>query len=188
MDQGSWADHGSTGVSSSKGAKYNAIDGNLITDGGSGAQMAFGSFWQDLFIAGINTAGGSLRRTSAPKQIAYQPAGGHEVEAPFVFPHGGDYYLFFSAGKCCGLDKKRPGRGQEYRILVCRGRRPDGPFMDKAGKSCTAGGGTMVLPSHGSVYAPGGQGVYQDPVMGTVLYYHYGMWSLSVGRSANECS
>jgi arabinan endo-1,5-alpha-L-arabinosidase len=91
-----------------------------------------------------------------------------------VLPHQGGYYLFFSAGKCCGLDKNRPARGAEYRILVCRAGRPEGPYVDKSGKDCTKGGGTLLLGSHENIYAPGGQGVYDDPVQGTVLYYHYG--------------
>jgi arabinan endo-1,5-alpha-L-arabinosidase len=45
--------------------------------------------------------------------------------------------------------------------------------VDAAGASCLTGGGTIVLASHDNVYAPGGQGVYNDPVEGWVLYYHY---------------
>lgn len=30
-----------------------------------------------------------------------------------------------------------------------------------------------MLESHGVVYGPGGQGVYDDPSLGPVLYYHY---------------
>lgn len=30
-----------------------------------------------------------------------------------------------------------------------------------------------MLGSHDNVYGPGGQGVYEDPEVGTVLYYHY---------------
>lgn len=30
-----------------------------------------------------------------------------------------------------------------------------------------------MLGSHGVVYGPGGQGVYNDPKLGPVLYYHY---------------
>ena len=45
--------------------------------------------------------------------------------------------------------------------------------VDKNGKSCTSSGGTLVLGSHGVVYGPGGQGVFDDPTEGSVLYYHY---------------
>jgi len=46
--------------------------------------------------------------------------------------------------------------------------------VDKSGVKCTAGGGTTVLESHDWVYGPGGQGVFNDPSLGPVLYYHYG--------------
>ena len=41
------------------------------------------------------------------------------------------------------------------------------------GTTCTNGGGSIVLQSHSNIYAPGGQGVYQDPALGPILYYHY---------------
>lgn len=45
--------------------------------------------------------------------------------------------------------------------------------VDKNGASCTNGGGTILLQSHDNIYAPGGQGVMNDPTHGPVLYYHY---------------
>ena len=45
--------------------------------------------------------------------------------------------------------------------------------VDEKGTSCLSSGGTLVLGSHGEVYGPGGQGVYDDPTDGPVLYYHY---------------
>ena len=45
--------------------------------------------------------------------------------------------------------------------------------VDANGVSCLDHGGTLVLGSHGNVYGPGGQGVYDDPEVGSVLYYHY---------------
>ncbi|KUF98863.1 hypothetical protein AM588_10008457 [Phytophthora nicotianae] len=66
------------------------------------------------------------------------------VEAAFEFAYKGYYYMFFSKGSCCGYNKTRPAKGKEYRIL-----------------------------SHDWVYGPGGQGVYNDPKHGPVLYYHY---------------
>jgi arabinan endo-1,5-alpha-L-arabinosidase len=59
--------------------------------------------------------------------------------------------------------------------LQCRSESPTGNFKDKEGKDCaTENGGTLVLASHGDVYAPGGQGVFWDPQSSSViLYYHY---------------
>lgn len=91
-----------------------------------------------------------------------------------MFYRSNYYYLFWSEGVCCGYDSSRPATGEEYKIRVCRSASVTGPFVDKDGVSCTNGGGTTVLASHGSVYGPGGQGIMTDPSAGTVLYYHYG--------------
>jgi len=50
----------------------------------------------------------------------------------------------------------------------------------------------VVLASHGTVYGPGGQGIYQDPTYGLVIYYHYGecevLGHIVCRRGANWCS
>jgi arabinan endo-1,5-alpha-L-arabinosidase len=60
--------------------------------------------------------------------------------------------------------------------VVCRANAITGPYRDAAGKDClTENGGTIVLASHGDVYAPGGQGIMVDPKSEReVVYYHYG--------------
>jgi arabinan endo-1,5-alpha-L-arabinosidase len=170
----SWTDRGTTGIASSAGKDYNAIDGNLIVDG-SNYYMAFGSFWSDLFVSSLSISEeGTIRSSGSAKQLAFQSSGAHAIEAAYVFKHEDHFYLFYSAGKCCGLDKSRPASGAEYKIMVCRSSKANGGFVDKSGRDCKSGGGTTLLPSHGWVYAPGGQGVYQDSKEGPVLYYHYG--------------
>lgn len=171
MEAGSWTDLGATGIASSAGKNYNAIDANLIHDG-KDYQMSFGSFWADLFVVKmanppVKTAGG------ASTQIAFKPEGTHAQEAPFIYKYGNYYYLFFSVGSCCGFDKNRPAKGQEYKIQACRSSSATSGFVDKNGVKCTSGGGTTVLESHGNIYGPGGQGVFNDPSLGPVLYYHY---------------
>ncbi|KAH8711904.1 glycosyl hydrolase [Phaeosphaeriaceae sp. PMI808] len=167
-----WNDLGATGISSSKGKNYNAIDGALYWDG-SKFVMSFGSFWADLFS--INMENPPVRTVSGASivPLAFKPEGEHAQEAAFIAKNGNYHYLFFSIGKCCGFDKNRPAAGQEYKIQVCRSTSATGGFVDKAGKKCTEGGGTTVLESHNWVYGPGGQGVYYDPSLGPVLYYHY---------------
>ncbi|KAJ4353496.1 uncharacterized protein N0V89_005226 [Didymosphaeria variabile] len=97
------------------------------------------------------------------------------VEGAFIYPYAGEYYLFFSAGNCCAIPPNLAPPGHEYRILVCKAATPAGPFTDRDGRRCDESGGTLVLGSHGDVYAPGGQGVLLDDKTGrTVLYYHYG--------------
>jgi arabinan endo-1,5-alpha-L-arabinosidase len=190
LDVNTWTDHGSTGVASSSGKNYNAIDGNLVHDG-SNYLMSFGSFWGDLFQVQMNNPPLTTASGAASTNIAYKPDGEHAQEAAFVYKYGDYYYLFFSVGKCCGFDKNRPAKGQEYKIQVCRSKTATGGYVslsasvlsdrmlthceqvDKSGKQCTQGGGTTVLETHDNVYGPGGQGVFNDPSLGPVLYYHY---------------
>ncbi|PYI35015.1 endo-alpha-1,5-arabinanase precursor [Aspergillus indologenus CBS 114.80] len=170
MELNTWTDHGSVGVASSSSKKYNAIDGNLLVDGSS-YYLQFGSFWGDLYqvkmASPLKTAG------SASYNIAYNATGTHSEEGSYLFKYGSYYYLFFSSGTCCGYDTSLPAQGEEYKIMVCRSTSATGGFVDKNGNACTESGGTIVLASHGTVYGPGGQGVYDDPTYGPVLYYHY---------------
>ncbi|ORY01281.1 glycosyl hydrolase [Clohesyomyces aquaticus] len=172
LDVNSWTDLGATGISSSAGKPYNAIDGNLISTG-SEYYMTFGSFWGDLYQVKMADPPKQVANGAASANVAYIPSGTHAQEGGFVFRNGGFWYLFFSAGQCCGYDSSKPAKGAEYKIQVCRSASVGGGYVDKSGKSCTAGGGTTILESHDFVYGPGGQGVFNDPSLGPVLYYHY---------------
>ena len=164
-----WRDLGSTGVESTAGRPYNAIDPNLINAGGTW-YMNFGSFWEDIFQVPMN--GVPEKANGTPAKIAFDPVT-TAVEGASMFQHGNFYYLFYSKGSCCGYDNNRPAAGKEYKIMVCRSTSPTGGFVDATGAACTSGGGTVVLESHDFVYGPGGQGVFNDPKNGPVLYYHY---------------
>lgn len=110
-------------------------------------------------------------------QLAYNASGAHAEEGSFIYLRGttGYYYLFFSAGTCCGYDASRPAAGEEYSIRVCRSTNIAGPYVDANGVACASGGGTIVLASSSNVYGPGGQGIMVDANQGgAVLYYHYG--------------
>ncbi|KAE8349592.1 putative arabinan endo-1,5-alpha-L-arabinosidase A [Aspergillus coremiiformis] len=170
MEPGTWTDNGAIGVTSRNGKQYNAIDANLLVDGHN-KYMTFGSFWQDIFQ--VTLTPDAKRATSAAVNVAFDPAGTHAVEGPYLFKYNNLYYLFYSWGSCCHYDTQRPAPGQEYKIKVCRSNSPRGNFVDANGVPCTQGGGTVVLESHDNVYGPGGQGVYDDPTHGPVLYYHY---------------
>jgi arabinan endo-1,5-alpha-L-arabinosidase len=115
-----------------------------------------------------------------PDQVAYNSSGTHALEGSFVYFKSGYYYLFASSGACCGYNTAKPAPGAEYKIIVCRSATVNGPYVDKSGKSCTAGGGTTLLASHDNVYGPGGQGILSDPTHGDVLYYHYANPSIGI--------
>ncbi len=61
------------------------------------------------------------------------------IEAPFIFKHGGYYYLFVSLDYCCR------GKKSNYRVAVGRSKDVAGPYLDKAGKDMLNGGGTVVM-------------------------------------------
>jgi arabinan endo-1,5-alpha-L-arabinosidase len=125
MEPGSWTDHGSVGVAS--GSKpYNAIDPNLFQDGGTN-YLNFGSFWQDLYQVTMNSAATSA--SSSAHNLAYDPSGTHAEEGSFMYKVGSYYYLFWSAGICCGYTTSKPAAGQEYHIKVCRSTSPTSGFV-----------------------------------------------------------
>ena len=196
MDAGTWVDHGSTGLSSKDGDDYNTIDPNLFQWQGTN-YMTFGSFWGDIFQTTMSSNALTVS-AETPYGIEFNGTGTHPSEGAYVFKHKKHFYLFFSSGICCGYDTEKPAPGEEYKIMVCRSEDIDGPYVglpllspckfhhrrvslmrwlrpqiDANGTPCTENGGTEVLGSHGVVYGPGGQGVYKDPKLGAVLYYHY---------------
>ncbi|CZS88057.1 related to arabinan endo-1,5-alpha-L-arabinosidase A precursor [Rhynchosporium graminicola] len=171
LDPGSWTDLGAIGVTSSAGKSYNAIDANLIAVGSS-YYLNFGSFWHDIYQIQLNAAA-TRAGGAAAYNLEYGSTNRSPSEGSYMFYHSGFYYLTWSLGICCNYEKTKPAAGLEYKIMMCRSTTATGGFVDKNGRSCTAGGGSVLLESHGDVYGPGGQGVFNDKSKGLVLYYHY---------------
>ena len=151
--------------------------------------LSFGSYESGIFQAVLEDP---MRLQRSNKTLAseeytinhleWNSTAQHSTEGSFqwAWPVDGsgpvNYYLFFSSGQCCDFkDKPVNDSSDAYKIMVCRSDSPEGPFTDRDGKDCQSeNGGTLLLGSHGSVYAPGGQGVmYDENLGGTVLYYHY---------------
>lgn len=182
MEVGTWTDHGATGVASSSSKPYNAIDPNLIDVSGT-YYLNFGSFWHDIYQVEMDSSALTKGSNSA-YNIAYNSTGTDAEEGSYMFYYSGYYYLLISSGICCGYDTSLPAAGAEYRIIMCRSTSATGGFVDKDGKACTANGGSTLLKSHGTVYGPGGQGVFTDSSLGLVLYYHYADTTGSIADSA----
>lgn len=175
MEVGSWTDHGATGIASDSTKLYNAIDPTVFEDASGDYHMTFGSFWDDIYEVAMTNP--PTAPSGSSFNIAYNASTDHAEEASFIYLRGttGYYYLFFSAGACCGYDTDLPAPGEEYSIRVCRSTNVNGPYVDANGVSCASSGGTTVLASHDYVYGPGGQGIMVDATYGgAVLYYHYG--------------
>lgn len=170
LENGTWVDHGSTGLSSTTESEYNCIDPAIIKADGN-YFMTFGSYWDDIFQVKFSKDGRTIDGT--PYQVAYNASGDHDIEGSFVYEHDGYYYLFFSQGDSEDYDTDFPTVSEAYKVYVCRSRDYAGGYVDQDGVSCLESGGTLVLESHGEIWGPGGQGVLNDNELGDILYYFY---------------
>ncbi|KAF1978165.1 endo-1,5-alpha-L-arabinosidase [Bimuria novae-zelandiae CBS 107.79] len=187
-EPGNWTDHGSIGLPANK--DWNRIDANFFRECPTCTPyFNFGSGWEHLFQTTLTP---DLLKWSgqAPVHIVTntsypsKPQSYHSnTEGAFMWwlPNVNGrkyYYMFFSSGACCnqpGVEEGLEAPGDEYKIMVCRSENVSGPFTDKNGRNClTQNGGSLVLGSHGNVYAPGGQGLAHDTDVDRVaLYYMY---------------
>ena len=132
------------------GDNWNAIDPNFVIDDTDTPWLVWGSFWDGIQLARLDSTM-HLARGGQPRTIARRHAPGYEsaepnptsryagtnaIEAPFIFRHGGYYYLFVSWDYCClpcgrGAQRKRgrplsrphrQGHGQRRRHPVPGGR------------------------------------------------------------------
>lgn len=204
LSLGSWTDHGSLSIPNSSEYNL-IDPAIFQETPESPVRMIFGSYWSGIFSLQIPSSKLIYKRDahafSNSKNAAMQhhnlestqktpwtnttldltnlvrntTADPDVVEGAYLYKQAGEYFIFFSAGACCATPPNLAPLGREYRILVCKASSPSGPFVDRVGRRCDDSGGTMVLGSHGDVYAPGGQGVlFDEQSQRTVLYYHYG--------------
>lgn len=155
-----WVDRGQ--VISSKGERFNAIDPGIAEDENGTPWMSFGSFWTGLQLVQLEWPGGLRADAAEPVTIADRKAPPNAIEAPYILPHDGAYYLFFSRDFCC------QGLQSSYNIAVGRSKSITGPYVDADGKDPLEGGGTPVLATDGGRVGPGGQSV-----SGGMLAFHY---------------
>jgi len=153
---GPWTDRGCVVRSESGRDEWNAIDSSLALDDDGRLWMAWGSFWDGIQLAPVDTA--TYRLLTAPQTVArrHRPgdttaaenptskyAGRNAIEAPFLFRHDGYYYLFVSWDYCCR------GAKSNYRVVVGRSRDIEGPYIDREGQPMLFGGGTPVISGDG---------------------------------------
>jgi arabinan endo-1,5-alpha-L-arabinosidase len=158
-----WVDQGLV-TESNVTDDYNAIDPSLFVDGSGSAWLAFGSFWSGVKLIPVELPSGKPD-TVQPARIALvdRHFGPNAVEAPYLVEHGGWYYLFVSFDSCC------QGSNSTYREVVGRSRTVGGPYLDRAGVSMLAGGGSALLDGEGDMRGPGGASVSG----GTIAFHYY---------------
>ncbi len=149
-----WKDEGCIVTSREKRDNWNAIDPNFVIDDTTDTPwLVWGSFWDGIQLARLDStmhiAQGVKPRTVARRyDPSFKPtepnptsrfAGTNAIEAPFIFKHGGYYYLFVSWDYCCR------GAKSNYRVAVGRSKSVEGPYLDRSGKDMANGGGTLFL-------------------------------------------
>ncbi|WP_431213947.1 arabinan endo-1,5-alpha-L-arabinosidase [Puia sp. P3] len=159
-----WEDKGKVVQSVPGRDMWNAIDPNLIVDSAGVGWLAFGSFWDGIKLVRLAPGLEAVARPEEWHTIARRPrdfnepdssAGTAAVEAPFIFRHGGYYYLFVSYDYCCRAEKST------YKVVVGRSVDVRGPYLDRSGVSLVQGGGSLVLQGDGvRWYAAGHNAVY----------------------------
>ncbi|MBO4801400.1 MAG: family 43 glycosylhydrolase [Bacteroidaceae bacterium] len=159
-----WNDEGCIVTSREKRDNWNAIDPNFIIDETDQPWLVWGSFWDGIQLARLDTtmhlAAGEKSCTIARRYASgFTPsepnptskfAGPNAIEAPFIFRHGDFYYLFVSWDYCCR------GSKSNYRVAVGRSRTVEGPYLDRDGKDMLHGGGTLFLEGDKQEYEAAG--------------------------------
>jgi arabinan endo-1,5-alpha-L-arabinosidase len=169
-DRFRWVDRGKV-IGSTSGDDWNAIDPNIVLDDGGRPWLSFGSFWGGIKLRKIDPTTGMLDpRDSTLYSLASRPRSPQlpgAIEAPFIYRHGGYYYLFVSFDFCC--------RGIEstYHVRVGRSRKVTGPYVDRDGKDMREGGGSIVVASEGRWRGPGHCTVVADGEGDSLVYHAY---------------
>ena len=167
-----WIDEGIVLRSYTEKDDWNAIDPNLVVEDHNNVWLAWGSFWDGIKMRRVDPATGKLSArdttmhalSSRPRE---QPIGG-AVEAPFIIRHGDYWYLFVSFDRCCR------GPASTYNVMVGRSREVTGPYVDKAGKRMTAGGGSLVIEATISKWrGPGHPGFLREGGRDYMFFHAY---------------
>lgn len=158
-----WTDHGKVIESVPGRDLWNAIDPNLAWDDQHQPWLTFGSFWSGIKLVKLNAdlitvANPQAWYTIAKRSRDYKTAdvngGDAAIEAPFIFKKNNYYYLFVSFDFCC------KGVNSNYKIMVGRSEKIEGPYIDKEGVRMEEGGGTRVLQGNNAWPGVGHNAVY----------------------------
>lgn len=142
-----WTDTGVV-IRSKPGDNYNAIDPNVIVDENNVPWMTFGSFWGGIQLVRLTDDLSGISSPDSIMTICSRLEWGRSneknrlenaVEAPFIFRHEGYYYLFVSFDYCCR------GLKSDYKVVMGRSEKVEGPYLDKDGRDLAAGGGSLLI-------------------------------------------
>lgn len=158
-----WTDQGPV-IQSAKGSPYNTIDPSLCWDAAGNLWMAFGSYWNGIYLVQLDPLTG-LR--VAPDSPTYRLAYNSSIEASCLYRRGCYYYLFVNWGSCCS------GVNSTYNIRVGRSTSVTGPYLDRNGVDMANNGGTLFLRASGKFAGPGHVGILSEGGQQWFTYHYY---------------
>jgi arabinan endo-1,5-alpha-L-arabinosidase len=176
----SWQDCGAV-ISSTNGGEFNTIDPSVMLDTDGKLWLAFGSYWQGIYLTELNPQTGLRLAANSP---VYHLAWNRSIEASCLTRHDKFYYLFVNWGQCC------EGTNSTYEVRMGRAGQITGPYRDRDGNDLATGGGSVFLQSSGRFIGPGHIGIVNDGATNgpTWFSYHYydaatqGRSRLAVGK------
>jgi arabinan endo-1,5-alpha-L-arabinosidase len=144
---------------------WNAIDPSIFLDGDT-PWLSFGSFWSGIKLVRIDAVTGKPANDRLTS-LAARPKE-KSVEAPCIVKHGRFYFLFVSFDHCCR------GVNSDYKIMVGRAERVEGPYSDKQGRPMLEGNAALILQGDGHrIRGPGGQSVLVEGDKYWLTYHFY---------------
>ncbi|MFO1511917.1 MAG: LamG-like jellyroll fold domain-containing protein [Verrucomicrobiota bacterium] len=158
-----WTDQGIV-IQSFNGSSYNTIDPCVTTDASGNPWLAFGSYWNGIYLVQLDSITGKrISPSSTLTQLAYNSS----IEANCLFRRGGYYYLFVNWGSCCS------GVNSTYNVRVGRSTSITGPYLDRNGVDLRANGGTLFLEATGKYAGPGHIGILNENGQRWFSYHYY---------------
>jgi arabinan endo-1,5-alpha-L-arabinosidase len=165
-----WIDRGLV-VRSRLHDRFNAIDPNLVADRGGKYWLTWGSFWDGIKLARIDSATGKLMEGEGKMHtLASRLVGRGEpnpIEAPFIISRGDFYYLFASLDFCCR------GAKSTYFVACGRSREITGPYVDVNGRPMLEGGASIVIQGNERFKGTGHNAVLRDGERDYLVYHAY---------------
>jgi len=158
LSNSGWTDNGLV-IRSTGSNNYNCIDPTLTTDAAGNPWLAFGSWWNGIYVTKLDKT--TMKPTGGLTNIAKRSGG---IEGASLVYRSGYYYLFVSVGVCC------QGVNSTYKIAYGRSTSITGPYVDKSGVSLLSGGGTILDAGNTRWKGPGGQSIYSTNVIARHAY------------------
>lgn len=165
-----WVDEGVV-LRSHVGDEWNAIDPNLVIDAEGEPWLAWGSYWNGLYMRKIDAATGKFSDSDKTwhhlADRSMVPDSNGAIEGAFLVHRGDWWYLFASFDQCC------QGEESTYNVRVGRSKDLTGPYLDRDGNSMLKGGGTLILDAYDVWRGPGHNGMWVEDGVYWMPYHAY---------------